>query len=107
MANLGVDPMPVMPEPCALTRFWWERRKSARVVHSCPLQFTNWRSSLQIGQSFGGLTVGSYCVPQVVQIHALTASLIALPRPLHNVPRAHPQIVRQAVVETTQIWGGT
>jgi hypothetical protein len=45
-------------------------RSESSVVQPWPCAATYWRSSSQIGQFAGGLSDGSYCVPQVVQMKA-------------------------------------
>src|SRR5215468_10561935 len=50
--------------------FMLRRARVSSVIQLWPAGVTYCRSSLQIGHAAGGLSLGAYCVPHVVQMNA-------------------------------------
>lgn len=68
MAKDGSMPIPHRPSSSSLTTFRWDCLRSSRIVHCCPFQPTNWRSSSQMSQLAGVWSLSANWVPHVVQM---------------------------------------
>src|SRR5262249_2363965 len=62
--------MPITPGSCSRKLLKCPAARPASVVQVCPRGGTFWRSSSQISQRAGALSLGGYWVPQAVQMNA-------------------------------------
>src|SRR5215467_12386001 len=69
MANVGVEPMPMMPGSYSRKVLVWLCRSVSRVLQVWPRGGTYCRSSSQRTQWRGGAAHSAYCVPQALQIN--------------------------------------
>src|SRR5215469_7620531 len=74
MANVGVEPIPMMPGSYSRKVLVWLCRSVSRVLQVWPRGGTYCRSSSQRTQWRGGAARSAYCVPQAVQMNKGIAS---------------------------------
>ncbi|MGC4006302.1 MAG: hypothetical protein QM811_25555 [Pirellulales bacterium] len=74
MPKLGSGLIECRPSSSSLIAFLCVVRNFSSVVHCWPSGWTYCRSSSQIGHDFGVALAGGYCVPQVMQIAAVSSA---------------------------------
>src|ERR1700674_3455092 len=70
MAKAGSVPMPITPGSCCRKPLRWPAASAGKVGEVCPCGGTYCRSSSQMTQHAGAVSVGAYWVPQAVQMKA-------------------------------------